>query len=616
MANREELAIIRNARAGQAAAQLELGKRYLFGSAGLPQSLPTALHWLERAARQDCPQAWQLIGDHIPLELAKGSAAALAPWYERAYDDGSVHAGLVFAQLALASDAQSADATASAPSSPPSGAEGPQRRKALRALEDAARAGFPTAQWLLARRREPGAAPLRTADVHAAGGSGGMPGPSITPGTRDIRGAHDANDTHEAREAGAISQGWLRRAADSGVAEAQAAMLAQAWDAGRHDDYLARALPLARALVAASAGRGQLQRLAPGDITLLSRVARLLDAGVAAGAADAADTADTEDASDASDAADASADTGVAGTTGAAGAIGAFGATMAPGEPLCFWELAAAEHDRHAQLALGLHCARMGIDGRRLAGGGAANFKKAIRWLTLAGEQGLPEAWYALSRIYIKPEFSQRNVADAQRYLERAADMGYGDAQLECGNNAWRARRENESNDVRAAYWLQKAAAQGSEAAAALLRKIAPRLSAPPYLDTGRLFAAYVEASGRGAAPVHPLLAARLELAALFQLSRAEALLLDVSASDQGHCLVIDIRASYGRSKRRLVLVETAQERQALDRIGRLFEQIDCGPSGPEGNYRQRLYRLRTLPGAQGRDGEEEEAGDEIGLAA
>ncbi|MGH8856347.1 MAG: SEL1-like repeat protein, partial [Telluria sp.] len=65
MANREELAIIRNARAGQAAAQLELGKRYLFGSAGLPRSLPTALHWLDRAARQDCQQAWQLIGNHI-----------------------------------------------------------------------------------------------------------------------------------------------------------------------------------------------------------------------------------------------------------------------------------------------------------------------------------------------------------------------------------------------------------------------------------------------------------------------------------------------------------------------------------------------------------------------
>jgi hypothetical protein len=61
---------------------------------------------------------------------------------------------------------------------------------------------------------------------------------------------------------------------------------------------------------------------------------------------------------------------------------------------------------------------------------------------------------------------------------------------------------------------------------------------------------------------------------------------------------VIDIRASYGRSKRRLVMVESAQERQALDRIVRLFGDVDCGPGGPEGNYRQRLYRLRTLVAA------------------
>ncbi len=101
MANREELAIIRNARAGQVAAQLALGKLYLFGSSSLPQSLPTALHWLERAARQDCPPAWQLIGNHIPLELAQRDAAGVSQWYERAYDDGSVHAGLVFAQLVL-----------------------------------------------------------------------------------------------------------------------------------------------------------------------------------------------------------------------------------------------------------------------------------------------------------------------------------------------------------------------------------------------------------------------------------------------------------------------------------------------------------------------------------
>jgi len=536
MANREELAIIRNARAGQATAQLELGKLYLFGSAGLPQSLPTALHWLERAARQQCQQAWQLIGNHIPLALAQASAATLTPWYERAYEDGSVHAGLVFAQLVLDEGAAPADA--------------PIVAKALRALDDAARAGFPDAQWLLARRRD--AAPLRPAGAAST------------------------------QAAPVSAQGWLRRAADNGVAEAQSEVLDQAWEAGHWDDYLARALPLARGLVRTASSQEGVHRLAPGDIALLSRVARLLDNEAYMGKPQGGDS------------------------------LARQGVALASDEPLCFWELAAAEHDRHAQLAMGLRCARMGVDGRRIAtGGGAANFKKAIRWLTLAGEQGLAQAWYALSRIYIKPEFSQRNVADAQRYLERAAEMGYRDAQLECGHNAWRARRENENNDVRAVYWLQKAAAQGSAEAEALLRKIAPRLSTPAYVETGKLLGGHEDLLR-----AHPLLHARLELAALFGLSRAEALLLDVPAADHGHCLVIDIRASYGRSKRRLVLVETGQERHALDRIARLFDGIDCGPSGPEGNYRQRLYRLRTLLGTPDRGSDDGDAAAEIGLAA
>lgn len=564
MANREELAIIRNARAGQVAAQLELGKLYLFGSAGLPQSLPTALHWLERAARQDCPPAWQLIGNHIPFELAQHNAGAVAQWYERAYDDGSLHAGLVFAQLVL----------------DPAAAPSQQHPKAVRALEDAARAGFPHAQWLLSQRqgRQPAAQPgTRAVPPAPAAGAAGRP-PARPP----------------------VSQsGQERSPRPPGAGAAQYIALDEAWTARRWDDYLERALPQARALVSERGEQGEMRRFAPDEITLLSRCARLLDPAL----------------------------DGVSGLQALdAGAA----ARCQPGEPAVFWELAAAEHDAHAQLALGLRCARMRVDGRRCSNGHVAdvhvanahvanahvanahvaNFKKAIRWLNLAGEQGLAEAWYALSRIYIKPEFSQRNVADAQRYLQRAAEMGYRDAQLECGHNAWRARRENENNDVRAVYWLQKAAAQGSHEAVELLRKIAPRATAAPYTETGRLLASHTDALA-----AHPLLAARIELAALFGLSRAEALLLDVGAADQGHCLVIDIRASYGRSKRRLVMVESAQEREALDRIVRLFEQVDCGPAGPEGNYRQRLYRLRTLLNVA-IPGNDADGGADIELAA
>jgi TPR repeat protein len=523
MANREELAIIRGARAGRAESQLELGRLYLFGSAGLPKSLPTALHWLDRAARQGCAEAWQLIGNHVPLELARQSPESVTSWYERAYDGGLARAGLVYAQLVLGGERV-------APG---------QRAKALRALEDAARGGFPEAQWLLAR--EHGAAPGQNGAaeraVLATGAANGAPAAATAAGLRP--GAPVAGVPDRA------GQRWLRRAADNGVTPAQFAVLEQAWESGNWQAYLGRALPLARSLAHSEVAQGRAcARLAPDEATLLSRCARLVDEGAV--------THDVE-----------------------------------PDELHAFWELAAAEQDRHAQFALGLWCARMRIDGRRIPGNsGAANFKKAVRWLQQAGEQGLAEAWYALSRIYVKPEFSQRNVVEAQKYLERAAEMGYRDAQLECGNAAWRARRENESNDVRAVFWLQQAALQGCAKAAAMLRKIAPRSAgawAAPELLSGRDLSDY------------PLLAARIELAVAFGLSRAEALLLDIRNADHGHCLVIDIRASYGRSRRRLVSVDTAQERQLLDRVARLFEDVDCGPGGPEGNYRQRLYRLRTL---------------------
>jgi TPR repeat protein len=520
MANREELGIIRAARAGQAAAQLALGKLYLVGSAGLPHSLPTALHWLERAAQQGSAAACELIGRHIPLDLARRSQRPLARWYARAYDDGVAGAGLVLAQLVLGEQ-------------PAAGVDAACRATALRALAEAARDGVADAQWLLSRQHGMAAAP-------------GLPSAQAAPEPLD--------------------QCWLRRAADSGLPQAQFALLDAAWDAGQWSVYLQRALPLARALVhAAAAGKAPFAP-APGEVTLLSRCARALT-GLHVDADADVDRAEIQR----------------------------------------FWELAAAAHDRFAQMALGLWCARMQADGARTAVGAvAANFKKAIRWLTLAGEQGLAEAWYALSRIYIKPEFSQRNVAHAQKYLERAAEMGYRDAQLECGNSAWRARRENATNDVRAVYWLQQAAARGCAQAAAALRKIAPRPTGLAGTETGALATAALAVS-------HPLLAARLELAAMFSLSRAEALLLDIRQADHGHCLVIDIRASYGRSKRRLVLVETAQQRHVLDRIVLLFEHVDCGPGGPEGNYRQRLYRLKTaVPQAGAAPGE----GERYALAA
>lgn len=563
MANREELGIIRGARAGDAVCQLALGKLYLFGGASLPLSLPTALHWLNRAALQDQDEAWMLIGSHVPFEHARHCLPAVLPWYDRAYDAGVEQAGVVLAQLVLHRPPL---AEAGQP-----GADARLRDKALQALDTAARSGSAEARWLLAQQG--GAAPKTApppgrsprAPAHRASARQPWPARGADGGAATEQYApHHAAHPVAAATAHPAAIGAARRAGQAagrhGAPQAAAhaleyAALDDAWH-GAPGAFLQRAMPLVRALLAAAPVDAEAARAAdwqPGaqQLALLARCASL------AGAAPAHEDALRH----------------------------------------CR-ELAAHGGDRGAQLALGLWFARMDGAGKRQSRGIAAvNFKRAIRWLTLAGEQGLADAWFALSRIYLKPEFSQRCVAEAQGYLERAAEMGHCGAQLECGMYAWRNRRTDEGGDVRAVYWLQKAAAQGCDEAEAALGRIAHTPKEAAW--TGTVDAALA----RELAASQPLLAARLELAGLFGLSRAEALLLDVKTADQGHCLVVDIRACYGRSKRRLIVLRTARERQALDRIGRLFDGVDAGPEGPEGNYRQRLYRLKTwLPAAGGDD--------------
>jgi TPR repeat protein len=528
MANREELAIIRGARAGQVAAQLALGQRYLFGGGGLPQNMTTALHWLNRAAQQHAPEAWILIGRHIPYALVARTArpADYGVWFERAFDAGDVPAGLVFAQLVLQQ----------APPIPLAAAEAALRRKALRALEAAADAGIADAQWLLAQQ--------------AGVIDGALVDPQ--PAASAVNGMPATPEALRLQQSATLS--WASRAADSGVMPAQLALAGLAWNAQDGAAFLRRALPLARQVLqrlppapdgdVSESLRMALQGLSEAELLLLSRCAQAL-----------------------LHSADANQD-----------------------ELLQLLTLAAAAGDRTAQCLLGLRFARMEPQGSRSPqAGGSANYKKAIRWLTLAGERGVADAWYAMSRIYLKPEFSQRSLPDALRFLARAAEMGHAAAQLECGASAWRHRREAEANDVLALYWLQKAAAQGNADAAVWLKKIATVATPAPWAQAAQ------RQLTRELSNAHPFLAARIELAAVFGLSRAEALLLDVNAADREHCLLVDIRAQYARSKRRLILLQTADQLQLLQRIERLFEDVDCGPDGPEGNYRQRLYRLKTV---------------------
>lgn len=500
MANREDLGIIRAARAGQAKAQLKLGTRYLFGGAGLPKNLVTALYWLDQAAQQDEEDAWLLIGRHVPFETVQQAAqpAKLFVWYERAFEAGVAEAGLVLAKLVLAQ---------------PLGAvsEG-MREKALRALHVAAHAGIAEAQWLLAR--------------------------TISQPSEDGLAAWPSSSTNAADNEAMLN--WATRAAGSGVAEAQYALAEHAWAQGDRAAFLKWAMPLAqRAIEDGTAGIARER-----DASLALRCAHLLSAE------QDIDAAQVER----------------------------------------MLEFAARQGDRHAQFACGLWLARIDADGRRLTGvPGLANYKKALRWLSMAAVQNLPEAWYALSKIYLNPACSQRSVSEAQQCLERAAQSGHGMAQFELGMAAWRKRREQVDNDVRAVGWLQQAKASGIAEAGAVLAKIASPARPAPWARSA------LQALTRESREAHPLLAARIELAAVFGLARPEALLIDPKSADRGHCLLVDVRALHPHSRRRLILVQSVEERSLLDRVTALFEQVNCGPEGPEGNYRQRLYRLKTL---------------------
>jgi TPR repeat protein len=511
LATREEIAFIRDARAGKSSAQLILGKYYLAGGAGLKQNLATALYWLHRAASRNEQEAWLLIGKNVPFEVAARAEdpVQICVWYERAFDAGVVQAGLVWAKLKLAQ---------------PDGLANPAvHRQALAVLEKVADSGIVEAQWLLAQELKK--AGRITSSQEAAPLNSASAAPRIV-------------------ERGALE--WAMRAAANGVLQAQRALADRAWSIQDYPAFLQWSTPVARAIADNSSRADGAGPLPEKDAAFLSRCASALYK------------------------------------------TGEFDAH----EVERFWEMAAHAGDKDARFSLGIWCANMDENGDRIAQPTRkSNYKKAMHWLTLAGEQGVAKAWHALYKIVVRPNtgLSQHGVSDAQRYLERAAEAGHCAAQLELGMANWRTRRSKEANDVRAAYWLQKAAAQGDRDALDLLDKVAARATSVPWAQAAQRQLTYDLVN------THPFLAARIELAALFGLSLPEALLLDVNDADRGHCLLVDIRSLHARSKRRLILIETGDERLALTRIGRHFSNIDCGLGGPEGNYRQRHYLFKKL---------------------
>ncbi len=232
-------------------------------------------------------------------------------------------------------------------------------------------------------------------------------------------------------------------------------------------------------------------------------------------------------------------------------------------EAMPWLERAASADNPQVLLTLGKLYATKG--GRQRVGV-PHSYKKAAAMLDRASEQGVNEASFELWKLYNLRTFSQRDAWTAHRYLERAAEQGHVEAQYRCGK-AYLRHGSARDDDVTAVRWLIKAAAADHREAASLLESLYPK----PALGTN------AEAHARTALintlmRAEVTMATRIELKVILDLRLDEALLIDLSSADRGVCLLLPSHEGIVKSRRRIVLIDSAAMRELVDRAKRILK--------------------------------------------
>jgi TPR repeat protein len=266
-------------------------------------------------------------------------------------------------------------------------------------------------------------------------------------------------------------------------------------------------------------------------------------------------------------------------------------------------EIAAELGHVPAQLALGLRLAKLDVadsDAEDSGNSGNARLKRAVYWLKQAANQGERDAWHALGLINRMPQYSGYSAEDSDAYFDKAADLGHPQAQYRKGSSLWRKRAQlNEDIEgLQASYWVWHAAQQGIAEAKELLFKIMESHPEPKRNNFYGLATAVTKAlnesthrfSGEMLMMCHRVLVANQ-----LNLSKAELLLVDISAIQHEHGAVIDVRHELPRSTPKLILIETLEQRKVLMLSSRAFTNAQNSNSLDEGNLRQRRYRLEKL---------------------
>lgn len=208
--------------------------------------------------------------------------------------------------------------------------------------------------------------------------------------------------------------------------------------------------------------------------------------------------------------------------------------------------------------------------------------------LTSAANAGEVEAWLALASVY----GSRRRLpfaTSSHRYcLERAAGMGSAVASVQLGQLLLdTARTGQELQHAMELLW--PAAQQGNSAVRALLGRLV--LPVAGDLEVARSAVANVSARNE-------LLGARLWLGRTFGLTRHEALTMDVRRAIRNWGLWVDTSGFFTQRRKatpRIVPVTSTDAAAALQQGKRLFETVNASALGPEGNYRSRVYAMRTV---------------------
>jgi len=217
------------------------------------------------------------------------------------------------------------------------------------------------------------------------------------------------------------------------------------------------------------------------------------------------------------------------------------------------------------------------------------NMRKGAAFLLRAADAGCDAAWLHLYRLHADHRLSVANPQMARYFLEKGAARGQAEAQRKLG--ALMLRESAMLADTeQAIHWLHLAAGRGDGHAKELLRS----LVLPVAGGDDEAAAAAIEPLRAD----QPWLAARLELARHFGLTKLEALSFDPVEGLRPWGLVVGKNpfiAQIRLSAPRAIPAPTDAALEAARRAAALFAQARHDALASEGDLRRRSLRQRRL---------------------